>query len=308
MTRPADLSSGGRMLRTRIAAALVAAMVLPSAALAAEAEGEVTDFSWSFEGPFGTFDPMQLQRGLQVYSTICSGCHGLQYLSFRALGDVTGPGLPDEQVKAIAAQYQCADPDLAPGETRTCLPSDRFPPNTSVGAPDLTLMAKARAGFHGPYGLGINQFLYGIGGPEYIASLLLGYTGEEQEVAGNLLYENAVYPGGLIQMAPPLYGDDVEYAVYNAVGAPPEAPEAPEGEGEEDAPEEAGYVPPEPTLEQEALDVSAFLMWAAEPSMVERKQAGFRNLAMIVVLAVLLYFTNKKLWAPIKRRQEQKRA
>lgn len=291
-----------RTVRTGIAAALVAAFLLPGAAAAAEAGGEVTDFDWSFEGPFGTFDQMQLQRGFQVFNTVCAGCHGLQYLSFRALGDATGPGLPPEQVRAIAAQYQCADPDLAPGETRECLPSDRFPPNTALGAPDLTLIAKSRAGFHGPYGLGINQFLYGIGGPEYVASLLLGYTGEQHEVAGNLLYENTVFPGGMIQMAPPLYGDDVEYTVYNAVGAPIDA--AAEAEGEEA--EFIDYVPPEATIEQEALDVSAFLMWAAEPTMVERKQAGFRNLIMIAVLAVLLYYTNKKLWAPIKHRQQEK--
>lgn len=287
------LGSGARMIRTRIAAALFAVALSPGAALAAEA-GHVTDFDFSFEGPFGTFDQMQLQRGFQIFSNICSGCHGLEFLSFRALGDATGPGLPEEQIKAIAAQYQCADRDLAPGETRECLPSDRFPPNTTVGAPDLTLMAMARAGFHGPYGLGINQLLHGTGGPEYIASLLLAYNGEEQEVAGNLLYGNDVFPGGWIRMAPPLYGDDVEYTVYNAAG----------GEAEETA----GYVPPEPTMEQEALDVSAFLMWAAEPTLVERRQAGFRNLIMIVVLAVLLYYTNKKLWQPIKHRQEQKSA
>jgi ubiquinol-cytochrome c reductase cytochrome c1 subunit len=158
-------------------------------------------------------------------------------------------------------------------------------------------MAKARAGFHGPYGLGINQLLYGIGGPEYIASLLLGYTGEEREMAGTVLYENVVFPGGWIGMAPPLYGEDVEYAVFDELGAQPEAAEG------EAAP---AYVPPEPTIEQEAVDVATFLMWAAEPTMTERKQAGFRNLIMIVVLAVLLYYTNKKLWQPIKRRQQQK--
>ncbi len=285
---------GDRMAGRFFAATLVVALVLPGAALAAEAEAEITDYAWSFEGPFGTFDQHQLQRGVEIYSTICSGCHGLQYLSFRALGDSTGPGLPDDQVKAIAAQYQCADPDLPAGETRECLPSDQFPPNTSVGAPDLTLMAKARAGFHGPYGLGVNQFIHGVGGPEYIASLLQGYSGGDQEVAGNLLYENHVFPGGLIRMAQPLYGDDVEYAVYNAAGGTPE--------------ETGDYVPPEPTLEQEAKDVAAFLMWAAEPNLVERKQAGFRNLIMIIVLAVLLYYTNKKLWQPIKHRQEQKSA
>ena len=38
----------------------------------------VTDFRFSFEGPFGRFDQAQLQRGLQVYTEVCSACHGLQ--------------------------------------------------------------------------------------------------------------------------------------------------------------------------------------------------------------------------------------
>ncbi len=57
---------------------------------------------------------------------------------------------------------------------------------------------------------------------------------------------------------------------------------------------------PEATVEQMARDVSAFLMWAAEPNMVERKQAGFRNIVFLIVLTVLLYFTNKALWVRVK--------
>ena len=62
-------------------------------------------------------------------------------------------------------------------------------------------MAKARAGFHGPVGLGLNQLLRGIGGPEYIASFLVGFTGEEKEEAGVTLYEN-VSQGRLRRDAP----------------------------------------------------------------------------------------------------------
>lgn len=282
------------MVRTRLAAALLAALAgLPGIAGAAEEAAEVIDFEFSFEGPFGTFDSHQLQRGYQVFEAVCSGCHGLQFLSFQQLTDATGPNFPEAQVKAIAANYQCYDAELAPGETRACLPSDRFPANDALGAPDLTLMGKARAGFHGPAGLGINQLLHGIGGPEYIASLLTGYTGEEREVAGSVLYENPYFPGGWISMAPPLYGEDVDYGVYGPAG---------------EEVEQVGYIPPEPTLEQEARDIAAFLYWASEPHMVERKQAGFRNLLIIIFLAVLLWYTNKKLWAPIKHRSEQKDA
>ena len=275
------------MFKKRILAVLVALAVVPGAALAAGKAGKTTDVDFSFEGPFGTFDKYQLQRGFQVFQAVCSGCHGLKYLAFRDLGRADGPAFPEEQIKAIAAQYTVIDPEHEDGE-RPGLPSDLFPANDGAGAPDLTLMAKARAGFHGPSGLLVNQFVKGIGGPEYIYSILTSYNGEEQDIAGNLLYGNDAMPGGWISMGQPLYGEEVEYGTFT-----------PEG-GET---EYKGYTPPEPTLEQMAEDVSAFLMFAAEPAMVERKDAGLRNLLMVLLLAVLLYYTNKKLWAPIKRKE-----
>jgi len=269
------------MLKTFLRATLLtAAMALPQGALAAGGAGEVEDVQFSFEGPFGTYDQMQLQRGFQVYHQICAGCHGMKYVSFRELGNEDGPNFPEEQVKAIAAEYFVEDtgPDAQPGDTRPGLPSDKFPANDAAGAPDLSLMAKARAGFHGPSGTGINQLFRGIGGPEYIYSLLTGYTGETMEQAGTILYENTAF-GGYYSMAQPLYGDDVDYAVYG---------------------EANGYTPPEATIEQQAKDVAAFLMWAAEPKMVERKEAGFRNLIWLVILSVLLYFTNQAIWRSVK--------
>lgn len=275
------------MIKTRILPALLAA-ALATPALGAGGAGKVTDVDFSFEGPFGTYDAMQLQRGYQVYEAVCSGCHGLKFVPFRELGRSDGPNFPEDQVKAIAAQYEVADENGEPGDTRPGKPSDNFPEVTSAGAPDLSLMAKARAGFHGPMGLGLNQFLNGIGGPEYIYSLLTSYTGEEVEVAGAFLYKNEAYPGGLISMAQPLYGEDVDYAIYDENGQITD--------------DHGGYVPPEPTMEQIAEDVSAFLKWTAEPTLVERKSAGLRNLVFVIFLAVLLFYTNKALWAPIKRK------
>lgn len=258
---------------------LTAATVLALAggpALAAGGEGHVTDFAFSFEGPFGRYDQMQLQRGLQVFTEVCSACHGIRHLYFRNLGDPGGPALPEDQVRAYAANFEVPDDsdDAAPGDTRPGTPADHFPANTGAGAPDLSVMAKARAGFHGPYGLGINQLFRGIGGPEYIASLLTGYTGEDKTQAGATLYANEAFPSGWISMAQPLYGDDVEYADGT-----------------------------EATLDQEAQDVAAFLMWVAEPKMMARKHMGLTAVLMLGLLSVLLYLTNKKLWAPIKRKQ-----
>lgn len=245
------------------------------AALAAGGAGEVYDYDFSFEGPFGTFDELQLQRGLQVYTEICSGCHGLQYVPLRTLGDEGGPHLPEDQVRAYAEFYEVWDPTLFDGEGdfRPAVPTDNFPASSLSNAPDLSMMAKARAGFSGPYGLGTAQLFKGMGGAEYIASLLAGYTGEEKEEAGTILYENKAYPGGWISMSPPLWGDDVEFAD----GSPTD-------------------------IESISQDVAAFLMWTAEPKMMARKEAGFKGVFILTILAVLLYLTNKKIWAPVKAR------
>ncbi|WP_340108464.1 cytochrome c1 [Pikeienuella sp. HZG-20] len=253
-------------------AAASAALAIAAPALAAEG-GHIEDVSFSFEGPFGSFDQHQLQRGFQVYYEVCAACHGLKFVTIRSLGEKAGPGFPDAQLKAIAANYEVADEEGEPGDTRPAKPSDHFPANTSAGAPDLSLMAKARAGFHGPAGLGINQLIKGPGGPEYIHAILTGYTGEEKSEAGAVLYENTAFPSGFIAMPPPLSEGLIEY------------------QDGTDA-----------TVEQMSMDVSAFLMWTAEPKMTERKEAGFRNIGFLILLLVLLYLTNKKIWAPIKRR------
>ena len=256
------------MFRT-LALSAVAAFGLATPGLAAVGEQQIENFDFSFEGPFGTFDQNQLQRGLQVYTEVCAACHGLKYVPIRTLSDEGGPHMPEDQVRAYAANFEVFDTELE--DFRPATEKDNFPKSSLASAPDLSLMAKARAGFHGPYGLGINQFFKGMGGPEHIASILTGYTGEEKEEAGAVLYENTAFPGGWIAMGPPLSDGQVEF-----------------GDGHEN------------DLRNMAQDVSAFLMWAAEPKLMARKQAGFVGVLFLTLLSVLLYLTNKRIWSSVK--------
>lgn len=256
-------------LKTLTLSALTA-LALSVGGLQAAGEKEVQKFDFSFKGPFGVYDRNQLQRGLQVYHEVCSACHGLQFVAFRTLADDNGPELPIDQTRAFAEMYEVQD--SVTGDWRPAVATDHFPRSSLSNAPDLSLMTKARAGFSGPYGLGINQLLNGIGGPEYVASLLLGYTGEEKFEAGAMFWENTAY-GGYLAMNPVLYPDMVTYAD----GTPA-------------------------TEEQMAKDVAAFLTWTAEPKMMERKRAGMIGIIFLSVLTVLLYLTNKQIWRPVKQR------
>ncbi|MBV7379710.1 cytochrome c1 [Maritimibacter sp. DP4N28-5] len=231
----------------------------------------IEDIAFSFEGPFGTYDQAQLQRGLKVYAEVCRACHGLRYVPIRTLAEPGGLGYSEDEVRAWAADnFEVFDAEL--DDFRAALPRDNFPAVSGEGmGPDLSLMAKARAGFHGPAGTGLAQLFKGMGGAEYIAAFLTGFTGEEQEVAGQYLYENTAFDGGWVSMPPQLEDGLIEY-----------------DDGTE------------ATADQMARDVAAFLMWTAEPKMMARKQAGFVGVIILVVLASLLYLTNKKLWAPHK--------
>jgi len=276
------------MFRTTGLAALAALSLSAGGALAAGAEGKIVDRQFSFEGPFGTFDQVQLQRGLKVYTQVCSACHGMKYVPLRTLSDPGGPNLPEEQMRAYAAQWEVYDDEI--DDFREAKPTDHFPESNLETAPDMSLMAKKRAGFHGPYGTGISQFVNGIGGPEYIYSLMIGYEDppdcapDDMEGSYNAAFTAGGFPseckdedghhtvpGSWINMAQPLWGEDVEY--------------------------DDGTMA---SMEQEAEDVAAFLTWAAEPKMMARKNAGLTGVIFLTVLAVLLYLTNKRLWKPVK--------
>jgi ubiquinol-cytochrome c reductase cytochrome c1 subunit len=233
---------------------------------------------WSFYGPFGRYDQAQLRRGFQVYREVCSNCHSLALVAFRNLADPGGPGFSEAQIKALAATYKIKDGPNDAGEMfeRPGRPSDYFPWNfaneqaarAALGAapPDMSLLAKAR-----DYERGFPLFLidpiiqYQEQGADYIYALLNGYTND------NDLNWNVYFPGHKIAMPKPLSDGVVDY---------------PDGSPK--------------TVQQYAKDVSAFLMWAAEPKLEERKRLGFGVLIFLIVYAGLLLLVKKKIWSRAK--------
>ncbi|SOC18789.1 cytochrome c1 [Rhodobacter maris] len=268
-----------------------ASALIISAGGAMANDENVPDVAFSFEGPFGTFDVAQLRRGFQVYSEVCSSCHGMKFVPIRTLSDDGGPQLDPAFVREYAAGL---DPvvDKDTGEERDRKETDMFPTRIGDGmGPDLSVMAKARKGFSGPNGTGMNQLFKGIGGPEYIYNYVIGFE-ENPPCAPDGIdgyyYNHTFQPGGVpdsckdangvkithgswAQMPPPLVEDQVEY--------------------------EDGT---KATIDQMAYDVAAFLTWAAEPKLMARKQMGMVAVVLLGLLSVLLYLTNKRLWAPYK--------
>ncbi|HEY8193871.1 MAG TPA: cytochrome c1 [Hyphomicrobium sp.] len=318
-------------------AGLVAAFALiPVAALAAETghETQIVRQPWSFTGFTGQFDKAQLQRGFQIYKEVCSNCHSLKRLSFRNLSQPGGPEFPAASVKALAAAWPNKITDGPNDEgkmfERPALPSDpilgpykndkeaRAAQNGAL-PPDLSLMARARAVERNPPWY-IHPFLmlgdilkgYQEGGADYIYAVMTGFedaapaykrdsqgrliaAGDQVSkddksvercasiVAGedgkpdmcNPLYDgkyyNVAFPGHQISMPPPLADGAVTYQD----GTPPK-------------------------LDNYAHDVAAFLSWAADPTLDQRKRIGWQVILYLIVTTALLYIGKRRIWSAIK--------
>jgi ubiquinol-cytochrome c reductase cytochrome c1 subunit len=227
------------------------------------------------DGPAGKFDRAQLQRGFQVYKEVCAACHSINLVAFRDLAQL---GYTEAEVKAIASQWATQVPDVnqETGEaaTRPATAVDRFPltypndvaaraANNNAIPPDLSLMAKARHE-----------------GPAYIYSLLTGYEAQQPAelvkkfpgaVTPQGLYYNPYFPNLNIAMPPPLVEGSVTYSDGTKA-----------------------------TVGQMAKDVSAFLMWTAEPNLESRHRTGWAALAFLLIFSVLTYGAYRNIWKGMK--------
>jgi len=284
------MTVGNKTVLKTLASAALALGLIASASPALASGGSLHPRSggFSFEGPFGTFDQGQLQRGYKVYREVCSSCHGMSLLHFRNLGDKTGPFWdahypnPNDNpvVKTLAAEVQVNDIDSETGEPirRDATPADAFPspyPNATAAAaanggaapPDLSVMAKARHG-----------------GADYIYSLLTGYRAApaglqirpdqhyNPYMAGDMSPfwtgdHDHVPPGGFIAMPAPLRDGQVSYDDGTTA-----------------------------SVDQMSKDVAAFIAWASDPHATARKQTGLGVLIFLFLFAGLTYASYRRIW------------
>jgi ubiquinol-cytochrome c reductase cytochrome c1 subunit len=210
---------------------------------------------------FGKFDRQQLQRGFQVYQEVCAACHSLKQVAFR---DLAALGYNEAEIKAIAAKATVAGKDPITGEVkdRPGTAADKFPPVVYAGLgvpPDLSLITKARPN-----------------GAAYVHSLLIGYQAQPAELikqfpdakTGDGLHYNPYFKNLNLAMAAPLTGEgQVTYSDGTKA-----------------------------TVDQMSTDVTAFLVWTAEPSLDKRKQTGWPVLGFLLFATVLAYLSKKEIW------------
>ena len=278
--------------------AIAGSLTLAPASFAAGGEQpHIEHQRWPFSGIFGQYDSAQLQRGFRVYKEVCSACHGLKRVAFRSLSEPGGPQFSEDSVKALAAEWpnQITDGPNDEGEMfdRAPRPSDPIlgPYKNDKAAraaqngalpPDLSLITRAR-NTHNDAWFPVHFYLmakdvftgYQEGGANYLYALLTGYhEPPEGFTVNDGMNYNAAFPGHQIAMPNVLDGGPVDYS-----------------DGQE------GYNGPASSLEQNAKDVSAFLSWAADPTLNTRKQIGWQVMLYLLITTILLYAGKRRIWA-----------
>ena len=146
--------------------------------------------------------------------------------------------------------------------------------------PDLSLIAKARgietgAPFYRVPDMMIRDILSGYqeGGADYIYAYLTGYRAPPADVKmGDFMNYNMVFPGHQTAMANPFVAGD---GLVKYDDATP------------------------PTVDNYARDVVAFLSWAADPTLEERKRMGLLVMGYLLITAVLFGFAKRRIWSSV---------
>lgn len=270
-------------------AALAVAFAVSGPARAESSQATLKDVHWGFDYPLGMYDQAQLQRGYKVYHEVCSACHAMSEVAFRNLADKGGPfwnpAFPNPNDNPVAktlakdAQYDTIDSETGstvkrPGTTADYFPSP-FPNEVAARAanngalpPDMSLLAAAReGGAHYIYSI-----VTGDGTPPPPGLAVPDGKYYDPYMPGDLSSfwkgnPDKVPIGGFIAMPPPLIDDRVTFDDGTKA-----------------------------TLNQEAWDVAAFLQWAADPKLDERKELGIEVMIFLLVFTALLYASYRSIW------------
>ena len=226
--------------------------------------------SWTTNGPFGFFDRKQLKRGWQVYSEVCASCHGVRLIYYRNLSEI---GFTKKEIKELLADIEVPAGPNEEGEThedgeqimRPAKPYDKI-----ISPYPNDIVARSSNGGALPPDLSLMTKAR-IDGANYLHALLTGYKEPPAnfKVSDGMSY-NPYFPGSQIAMAAPLEDDAIEYSDGTKA-----------------------------TVGQMSRDVTAFLIWTAEPELEERKRLGIKVIIFLIVFSAMLYAIKRQVWAKL---------
>ncbi len=227
-------------------------------------------------------DNASLQRGAQLFTNYCMGCHSTKFARYnRVARDL---GIPEDLMKE---NLIFGDDKLGNLMKIAMRPEDS---KKWFGAtpPDLTLVARVR-------------------GADWIYTYLRSFYEDESRPYG---VNNAVFKDvGMPHVLEDLQGKQVKGCAMVVVGFDPltgqDLKEDSCTKTDHDGnPVKVLYLEEEGSLDAKGFDKAAadltnFLVYMAEPMALERRSIGFWVLLFLVILFVPVYYLNREFWRDI---------
>ncbi|MCL7743941.1 cytochrome c1 [Guyparkeria hydrothermalis] len=212
-------------------------------------------------------DEASLFRGAQTFMDSCATCHSADMMRFGRIADDLG--LSDEQL----AKLMPTDKSKAGDTIETSMPSDYANQTFGIVPPDLTLVARVRGG-------------------DWLYTYLTTFYADPDAPWG---VNNAVFPGvGMPHVLAAQQG--LLQPVYET-----------HGEGEDAKKELVDLEPParpgtmsEEEFDQKMRDLTAFMVYMAEPAALLRAHYGPYVLAFLFIFTLVMYLLKKEYWRDIK--------
>jgi ubiquinol-cytochrome c reductase cytochrome c1 subunit len=265
--------------------AILAAAFIPQISLASSGAIHPPAQDWGFKGAFGKFDNAAVKRGAQIAVEVCMACHSFKYIKFESLKqfgytEAEIVEMADSQGRTKSDKMISAMDDVSAQESFGLIP------------PDLSLMTKARKGYE--------NYVYGI---------LTGYLSEsETELVDSVMEDEKVSKAEALELAPILHADathpeKIKHILDRIANGdnfnkyfPGQffAMPTPISDGAVEYADGA-----ESSLKQMSHDVTTFMAWTAEPTLIERKTLGFKVLLYLVFFTILLYAVKRRIWAKV---------
>lgn len=218
-------------------------------------------------------DLTALQNGAKLFVNYCLNCHGATFMRYNRLRDI---GLTDAQI-----EQNLIFTDAKVGDLMTVNLDARQAKEWFGGQPpDLTLVARSRAGVGGPPG------------EDYLYTFLRTFYRDPTKATGwnNLAFPNAGMPHVLWQ----LQGERLP--VFEKVMQHGQETEVWTGRWEVVKP---GTMSPQ-EYDAAIADLVAFMKWMSEPVQNDRRRLGVFVLLFLAVFTVIAWRLNAAFWKDVK--------
>lgn len=257
---------------TSIFVALIASLMISSSAVAAGGGGENLD-----PAPVKVNDLASLQNGAKLFVNYCLSCHSASYARYnRVAKDLQ---IPESLLKENLMFTTEKTGDLM----ETTMPAEDSKRWFGVTPPDLTLVSRVRK-------------------PDWVYTYLRAFYLDESSPSGwnNSLFQNVAMPHALYELQ----------GVQRYLGKVEKSDKS-EGHHVDEAESDLiivgdakfelvhpGKLTPE-EFDEAMLDLTAFLVYLAEPAVMQRKTIGVFTIGFLIILMMLAYLLKKEYWRDV---------